>query len=71
MALKDAAVQRVVDQLTSLRSRLDPDERQALDALILGDTPEVVAHAAEAGAAKPRLIIAFDEEEVAYRRVMD
>lgn len=71
MALKEVAVESVVNQLTQLRGRLDPDERQALDAMILGDTPEVTAHAAEAGASIGRLIIAFDEEEVAYRVAVD
>ncbi|MCK5645603.1 MAG: hypothetical protein KAH97_02425 [Anaerolineales bacterium] len=68
MAAQDKAIERVVSRLTALRTEFGPEERSILDQLIVGDTPEVVAHAADLGAAISARVI-FDEAAVAYRAV--
>ena len=68
MAAQDKAIERVVSRLTALRTEFGPEERSILDQLIVGDTPEVVAHAADLGAAMSARVI-FDEAAVAYRAV--
>lgn len=68
MAVKDQAMERVVSRLTALRTEFGPEERSILDQLIVGDTPEVVAHAANLDAVISARVT-FDEEAVAYRAV--
>lgn len=68
MAAQDKALERVVSRLTALRTEFGPEERSILDQLIVGDTPEVVAHAADLGAAISARVI-FDAAAVAYRAV--
>ncbi len=43
---KSVAMGNVVDQLTQLRGRLDPDEQIVLDSIVMGQMPpEVSGHA--------------------------
>ena len=71
MAAQDKALERVVNKLTELRMRFDPDERAILDRMITGEAAEVTGHAAAADAAISDAAIAgrvvFDEEAVAYK----
>lgn len=68
MAAQDKAIERVVSRLTALRTEFGPEERSILDQLIVGDTPEVIAHAADLNAVISARVT-FDEEAVAYRAV--
>ncbi len=68
MAAQDKVLERVVSRLTALRTEFGPEERSILDQLIVGDTPEVVAHAADLGAVISARVT-FDEAAVAYRAV--
>jgi len=68
MAAQDKALEKVVSRLTALRTEFGPEERSILDQLIVGDTPEVVAHAADLGAVISARVT-FDEAAVAYRAV--
>jgi hypothetical protein len=70
MAAQDKALDGVISRLTLLRTELGPEERSILDQLIMGDTPEVIAHAASLDAAISARVT-FDEEAVAYRVAMD
>lgn len=42
---KSQVIERVISRLSDMRMDLGPEERQVLDALIVGDLPEVTAHA--------------------------
>lgn len=66
MAAQEKALQKVVSRLTQLRAEFGPEERSMLDQIVLGDTPEVIAHAATLDAIVPARL-EFDEEAVAYR----
>ncbi|NIM95027.1 MAG: hypothetical protein GTO18_15110 [Anaerolineales bacterium] len=61
------ALDRVVGRLSILRAELDPEERAILDALIIGDTPEVVAHAVTIDINAVQGRVKFDSERNVYR----
>ncbi len=45
MSEESKVIEKVVFKLTQLRTQCGPQERYVLDKIIMGESPEVVAHA--------------------------